>query len=103
MVKAERFRSLQRLKLSFKAYQKVLMVGCFQLNAPAVSANFDRARKKAELVDLHVYDLRHTAITALSKKLPNVLELSAVSGHKELRMLKRYHHPDPVELAKKLG
>jgi hypothetical protein len=48
-------------------------------------------------------DLRHTAITALSKKLSNILELAAVTGHKELRMLKRYHHPDPEDLAKKLG
>ncbi len=75
----------------------------FPINHAAVSANFARARKRANLEDVHFHDLRHTAITMLSLKLPNVLELAAVSGHKELRMLKRYHHPNPVELAKKLG
>jgi hypothetical protein len=43
------------------------------------------------------------AITAMAKKLPNVIELSAVSGHKSLAMLKRYYHPDAQELAMKLG
>jgi integrase len=75
----------------------------FPINAPAVSANFFRARILANLEDFRFHDLRHTAITALSKKLSNILELAAVTGHKELRMLKRYHHPDPEDLAKKLG
>jgi integrase len=75
----------------------------FPINHASVSANFNRARKRANLEDFHFHDLRHTAITHLAKKLPNVLELAAVSGHKELRMLKRYHHPNPVELAIKIG
>lgn len=55
------------------------------------------------LVDVHFHDTRHEAATRLSKKLSNVLELSAVTGHKDLRMLQRYYHPDASELAKKLG
>lgn len=75
----------------------------FPINAAAVGANFAKAVKRAGLPDLHFHDLRHTAITRLALKLPNVLELAAVSGHKELRMLKRYHHPDAAALALKLG
>ncbi len=75
----------------------------FPINAAAVSENFVRARERANLVDFHFHDLRHTAITALAKKLPNVLELASVTGHKQLRMLARYHHPNAEELAKKLG
>lgn len=75
----------------------------FPINHAAVSANFAKARKRANLEDVHFHDLRHTAITLLAEKLPNVLELAAVSGRKELRMLKRYHYPNPIELAKKLG
>jgi len=78
-------------------------VRVFPINAAAVSANFAKARTVAKLEDFHFHDLRHTAITALSKKLPNILELASVTGHKELRMLKRYHHPDAEELAQKLG
>ncbi|SPA51043.1 protein of unknown function [Cupriavidus taiwanensis] len=39
----------------------------------------------------------------LEEKLSNVLELSAVTGHRDLRMLKRYYHPRAEDLAKKLG
>jgi hypothetical protein len=42
------------------------------------------------------------AITRMSKKLPNLIELSFVSGHKSLKMLQRYYHPDATELALKL-
>ena len=55
------------------------------------------------LVDLRFHDLRHEATSRLAEKLPNVLELAAVTGHKDLRMLKRYYHPKAEELAKKLG
>ena len=75
----------------------------FPINAAAVSANFARARKRAELNDFHFHDLRHTAITKLAQKLPNILELASVTGHKQIRMLQRYHHPNAEELAKKLG
>ena len=55
------------------------------------------------LVDLHFHDTRHEAASRLAEKLSNVLELSAVTGHKDLRMLKRYYHPRAEDLAKKLG
>lgn len=55
------------------------------------------------LRDLHFHDLRHEAISRLAEKLPNLIELSAVTGHKDLRMLKRYYHPRPEDLARKLG
>lgn len=55
------------------------------------------------LDDIHFHDLRHEAITRLAEKLSNILELSAVTGHKDLRMLKRYYHPKASDLAKKLG
>lgn len=54
------------------------------------------------LDDLHFHDMRHEAASRLADKLPNVLELSAVTGHRDLRMLKRYYHPRAEDLAKKL-
>ncbi|MCY1213649.1 Tyrosine recombinase XerC [compost metagenome] len=75
----------------------------FPINAPAHHKAFKRACKRAGLVDLHWHDLRHTAITRLATKLPNLIELAAVSGHRSLTMLKRYYHPSAVELAKKIG
>ncbi|MGO4156002.1 tyrosine-type recombinase/integrase [Cupriavidus sp. YAF13] len=66
-------------------------------------AAFRKACKRAGIKDLHWHDLRHTAITRLAQKLPNVIELAAVSGHRSLAMLKRYYHPSATELARKLG
>jgi integrase len=75
----------------------------FPLTGFQVSAAMERARVKAELDDWHFHDLRHMAITRLAEKLPNLIELSAVSGHKSLAMLKRYYHPNAEQLAEKLG
>ena len=75
----------------------------FPLRGPQVSIAVERARIKAEIEDFHFHDLRHMAITRLADKLPNLMELSAVSGHKSLAMLKRYYHPDPKVLAQKIG
>ncbi|WP_082079405.1 tyrosine-type recombinase/integrase [Cupriavidus basilensis] len=75
----------------------------FPINAPAHHKAFKRACKRAGLDDLHWHDLRHTAITRLATKLPNLIELAAVSGHRSLTMLKRYYHPSASDLAKKIG
>lgn len=58
---------------------------------------------KGFLEDLHFHDLRHEATSLLAERLSNVLELASVTGHKDLRMLKRYYHPRAEDLAKKLG
>jgi len=74
----------------------------FPLTADAVKKVFKRAQKRAEIDNLRLHDMRHAAATNLSKKLSNVLELSAVTGHKSLQMLKIYYQPDPTEMAEKL-
>lgn len=75
----------------------------FPVTHEVVSQAFNRARKQAGVENIRFHDLRRTAITRLAEKLPNVVELSAVSGHKSLAMLKRYYHPNPQQLALKLG
>ena len=75
----------------------------FPVTHEVVSQAFNRARKQAGVKDIRFHDLRHMAITRLAEKLPNLIELSAVSGHKSLAMLKRYYHPNPELLAEKLG
>ena len=75
----------------------------FPVTHEVVSQAFSRARKQAGVKDVRFHDLRHMAITKLAEKLPNLIELSAVSGHKSLAMLKRYYHPSAEQLAEKLG
>lgn len=55
------------------------------------------------LNDLHFHDLRHIATSRLAEKLPNVVELSAVTGHSDLKMLARYYHVSPAALARKIA
>lgn len=76
----------------------VLPVKAFTLDAA-----FKRGVKSAGLKDLRFHDLRRTAITRMAEKLPNLIELAAVSGHKSLMVLKRYYQPKAEALALKLG
>ncbi len=75
----------------------------FKLTKDAVKAAFNRARERAKLEDFNFHDLRHEAASRLAEKLPNVIELSSVTGHRDLKMLQRYYHPRAEDLAKKLG
>lgn len=64
---------------------------------------FVDARRRAGITDLRFHDLRHTATSRLAEKLPNVIELAAVTGHQTIQMLKRYYHPKAEAMALKLG
>lgn len=68
-----------------------------------LDAAFKRGVHRAGLNGVRFHDLRRTAITRMAEKLPNVIELAAVSGHKSLMVLKRYYRPTAAELAQKLG
>lgn len=75
----------------------------FNITENAFKPAWQRAVKRAGLPDLHFHDLRHEAASRLAEKLTNILELSSVTGHRDLRMLERYYHPRPEELARKLA
>jgi integrase len=53
-------------------------------------------------IGLRFHDLRHEALSRLSDKGLNVIELAHISGHKTLSMLRRYTHPNHETLLKKL-
>jgi integrase len=73
------------------------------VKAFTLDAAFKRGLVRAGLDDLRFHDLRRTAITRMAEKLPNVIELSAVTGHKSLMVLKQYYRPSASGLAQKLG
>jgi integrase len=75
----------------------------FPVKAFTLDAAFKRGLKRAGLEGVRFHDLRRTAITRMAEKLPNVIELAAVSGHKSLMVLRRYYRPTAAELAQKLG
>ena len=74
----------------------------FPLNKQTVSILFLRATRRSEIENFHFHDLRHMALTMLSTKFTNILELAAISGHRELRMLQRYVHIKAEDLVQKM-
>lgn len=53
-------------------------------------------------IGLRFHDLRHEALSRLSDKGLNVIELAHISGHRTLSMLRRYTHPNHETLLNKL-
>lgn len=59
--------------------------------------------QKLLIEDLHFHDLRHEAVSRLFEKgTLDMMEISAISGHKSLSMLKRYTHLKAHKLVRKL-
>ena len=48
------------------------------------------------------FDLRHEATSRFFERGLNVMEVAAITGHKDLRMLQRYTHLRAEDLALKL-
>ena len=73
------------------------------LTTEAVKRAYIRAVRRAEIKNLHFHDLRHEATSRLFELGLNIMEVAAITGHKDLRMLRRYTHLRAEDLAKKLG
>lgn len=74
----------------------------FGLDDEQRDALFRKARKRAEVVNLHFHDSRAEAIWRLSRDL-DVMELARVIGHRDLKSLLIYYQTDADELADRLG
>ena len=68
-----------------------------------ISQAFSRICKRARLSNLRFHDLRHEATSRLFERGLNPMQVSAITGHKTLQMLKRYTHLRAEDLAKLLG
>ena len=104
-----------------KAIPANLNGNIFRMSHASITKAFERARGRARafyeanceaekifcddrfLIDLRFHDLRHEATSRLAILLPNVIELSRITGHKELKMLNRYYQISVADLAIKLG
>ena len=68
--------------------------------------NFNKAwgdiKTKAGMPDLHFHDLRHEAVSRFVEAGLSDQEVSAISGHKSMQMLKRYTHLRAEDLVSKL-
>ncbi|PUB36550.1 site-specific recombinase XerD [Pseudomonas sp. GV105] len=75
----------------------------FHLKLDSVSNYFALACEAAKIKDLRLHDMRHEATSRLFERGLSVMEISTITGHKTLSMLKRYTHLCPNDLAEKLG
>ncbi len=71
----------------------------FPVNHRTVSAYFTEAVAALDLIDLHLHDLRHEAISRLFAAGYRIEEVALVSGHRDWAMLKRYTHRSSGGLA----
>ena len=74
----------------------------FPVHYEGLKGLWKRAVKRADITDLRFHDLRHEATSRFFEKGLNVMEVAAITGHKDLRMLKRYTHLRAEDLALKL-
>ena len=75
----------------------------FPISRTALRGLWNRACQRAEIEDLNFHDLRHETTSRFFEKGLNVMEVAAITGHKDVRMLQRYTHLRAEDLAKKLG
>jgi integrase len=67
-----------------------------------VDVIFRQARNRAGLVDLHFHDSRAEALTRLARRV-DVLTLSRIAGHRDLRSLSVYYRETAEEIAARLA
>ena len=75
----------------------------FAISDMALKKRWLQACSQSGITDLRFHDLRHEATSRFFEKGLNVMEVAAITGHKDLRMLKRYTHLRAEDLAVKLG
>lgn len=74
----------------------------FSMKADSITTAFDRCCRRAQIENLRFHDLRHEATSRFFEIGFNLMEVAAITGHKDLAMLKRYTHLKAEDIAKKL-
>ena len=64
---------------------------------------FDRIREELNMKDWKPHDLRHEATSRLFEKGFSIVEVASITGHEDLKMLKRYTHLRAEDLVGRLG
>ncbi len=55
------------------------------------------------MINFRWHDLRHEATSRLFEKGLNTMEVASITGHEDLKMLKRYTHLRAEDLVGRLG
>ena len=75
----------------------------FKIGVGFYRYRLDKIRKATGMLDWRFHDLRHEATSRLFEKGLNMMEVASITGHEDLKMLKRYTHIKPESLMARLG
>jgi Site-specific recombinase XerC len=75
----------------------------FTTSSNAVRLSWDRLIAKAKIQGLRFHDLRHEAISRMVEKGLSVFQVSLITGHKNMAMVRRYAHLKPPEKPSLIG
>ena len=75
----------------------------FEVNRWTEWNRFTRLKEEYGIEDLRFHDLRHEATSRLFERGFNVMEVASITGHENLKHLKRYTHIKPESLVARLG
>lgn len=75
----------------------------FPISAGSLELAWRRLCERAGVAGLRFHDLRHEAVSRLFEKGLNVVEVSTIGGHRELKMLRRYTHLSADDLVARVG
>ena len=98
--------ALKALKEQLRASDKVIPMEeqpIFQITGSRLFKDFQRLREEIGIINFRWHDLRHEATSRLFEKGLNMMEVASITGHEDLKMLKRYTHIRPETLVKRLG
>ncbi|MCD5327847.1 site-specific integrase [Chromobacterium piscinae] len=95
---SERAQSILREYLSPQPDGKI-----FGYSAAGFKSSWRMLVQGLRIENLHFHDLRHEAISRLFELGLNTMEVSTISGHKSLAMLKRYAHLVASQIVPKLN
>ncbi len=89
--------------IAWKEHPTVHQSMIFPMRAGTLEQAWRRLLIRAGVKGLRFHDLRHEGVSRLFERGLNVMEVSSVSGHRELRMLRRYTHLNADDLVVRLG
>lgn len=89
--------------MDWKACAPVDQASVFPMTPGALEQTWRRLLIRTGIKSLRFHDLRHEGVSRLFERGLNIIEVSSISGHKELRMLKRYTHLSADDLVVRLG
>lgn len=95
-------RAFEALRI-WKGHPSVDTSTVFPMRAGTLEQAWRRVLSRAKISGLRFHDLRHEGVSRLFERGLNMMEVSSVSGHKEMRMLRRYTHLCADDLVSRLG